>query len=71
MDNIFFDFNWIGLFDFWDLESEVERFLDVFFKVDGEYMYIFVYDSVFEVVEVYFCEVYVIKVVNLFLLDII
>lgn len=73
MDNVFFFdlFRYFGLLDFCDIEFEVERFIDVFFMEVDEYMYIFFYDSVFEVVGVYFCEIYVIEIVKYFLFDII
>lgn len=73
MDNVFFFdlLRYFGLLDFCDIEFEVERFIDVFFMEVDEYMYIFFYDSVFEVVGVYFCEIYVIEIVKYFLFDII
>lgn len=71
LDNISPDLHRIGPFDFRDLESEAERLSDAFFKADGEHMYTFVHDSVFEAVEAYFCEAYVTKAANLFPLDII
>lgn len=37
----------------------------------GEYKYKFVYDSVYEVVGVYFCEIYFIEIVKYFLFDLI
>lgn len=37
----------------------------------GEYKYIFVYDSVKEVVGVYFCEICFIEIVKYFLFDLI
>lgn len=66
--NLFKNF---GFFNFNGLESEVESLLGVFFKLVGEYIYKFVYDSVYEVVGVYLCEMYVIEILRYFLIDII
>lgn len=43
----------------------------MFFKLVGEYIYKFVYDSVYEVVGVYLCEMYVMEILKYFLIDII
>lgn len=43
----------------------------MFFKRIGENEYKFVYDSVYEVVEIYLCEMYVIEFVKYFLFYII
>lgn len=59
------------LFDFSKLEDEVKWLLGVFFKEVSDCKYKFIYDSVYEVVGVYFCEMYVIKIVKFFFFDII
>lgn len=62
------------LFDFNGLEEKVKKLLGVFFKEIGEvgeYKYKFVYDSIYEVVEVYFCEIYFIEIVKYFVFDLI
>lgn len=62
------------LFDFSGFEEKVKKLLGMFFKEIGEvgeYKYKFVYDSVYEVVGVYFCEIYVIEIVKYFLFDLI
>lgn len=45
--------------------------LNILVKDIGENKYEFVYDSVYEVVGVYFCDIYVIEIVMYFLFDII
>lgn len=45
--------------------------MGVFFKKVGKNVYRFVYDSVYEVVGIYFCEIYVLEVVKYFFFDII
>lgn len=70
--SVFIDLlNYFGLFDFEVLDSEVERLIGVFLKEVSDYIYIFFYDSVFEVVGIYFCEIYGREIVKYFLLDII
>lgn len=59
-----------GPFDFRDLECEAERLADAFFRNVDEHTYTFFHDSVFEAVEAYFCETYVIETAKYFPLDI-
>lgn len=72
MDKILIDlFEFFDLFNFIELEIEVEWLFGVFFKEVGEYIYIFNYDILYDVVLVYFCVIYLIKIVRYFLFDII